>query len=106
MPPPANNWMGLSLQMSVSFVKVTEGAGKTVINTVSDAAHLLSPMPVTTYCVVVNGDAMGFGICGLERPATGDQLNDVPCVTFICTAEPAQIVVSSLAFITDFSTLM
>ena len=90
----------------MSLETIAFGCGSTVMITVSEEAQRLSPIPVTIYLVVVKGVATGLGLCGSDNPATGDQIKDVPCVTFICTGEPAQIVVSSFALMSDRCTVI
>ncbi len=98
--------MAALLHIAVSFETIVFGCGSTVIITVSDDAHLVLPIPVTTYLVVADGVAIGFGLSGSDNPALGDHMKDVPCVTFICTGEPAQTVVSSFALISDRATVI
>ena len=44
--------LGTLLQTDVSLETTACGCGNTVISTVSAEAHLLSPIPITTYFVV------------------------------------------------------
>jgi hypothetical protein len=53
-------------------VTVRDGDGVTVINTEAEAVHPCESVVVTVYVVVLDGEAIGLEIFGLDSPVVGD----------------------------------
>jgi hypothetical protein len=68
--------------------------------TVSLAKHWLPGFTVTTYWVVLFGDAKGLITPGFVNPVAGDQLYVVPFTAVVasCMAVPLQMAVSAMVF--------
>ncbi len=81
-PPVANSSIVPPMQIVVSAVALITGDGFTVMSTESRARQPLGSIPITTYSVVDEGVATGFGIPLFERPADGDHVKNAPCSTF------------------------